>query len=333
MADEPTGTVLSGGEGAAPAPAATPAATPAPAAAGGGAAPSPAPKGGAAAAPAAAGGAAAPPAAKWRDDWRDALATVNGEVDQKLRKQLDRYAAPEDVWKAHVSLRTRMDSGEFIQKLAKDAKPEEVATWRKENGIPEKVDGYLENLPRGIVIPEADKPLVGKFLEGIHAANAPPAVAHAALESYYRLQETIAAESATRDLQARQSAEDTLRQEWGGEYRANLNAISNFLVNAPAGFRDALVNGQVRLADGTPALSNVDVVKWLANLSREINPAASLVPAGTSNQPKALDARIGEIEGMMRNPAQRAAYFKNEKLQSEYRSLLEAREKIAARAA
>ena len=68
--------------------------------------------------------------AAWPQDWRDQLAGG----DEKLVKRAQRYASPRDVWNALVAAQNRISSGELKSVLPKDAKPEEIAAWRTEQG-------------------------------------------------------------------------------------------------------------------------------------------------------------------------------------------------------
>ncbi|MGF7446190.1 hypothetical protein V7P28_21410, partial [Klebsiella michiganensis] len=78
--------------------------------------------------------------------------------DAKYRKQLERYASPEALAKAHRELQSKMSSGEFrAAKLPENPTNEELARWRKDNGVPDKADDYLADLPSGIVLGDEDK--------------------------------------------------------------------------------------------------------------------------------------------------------------------------------
>ena len=85
-----------------------------------------------------------------------------------------------------------------------------------------------------------------------------------------------------------------------------------------------------RAPDGTLLGNNSNVLRWLADLSREAMPGAGLVPAGTSNPAAAIGGEIDQIERVMRDDPQK--YWRDEKMQSRYRDLLGAREKAGQRA-
>lgn len=267
--------------------------------------------------------------AAWRDDWRDAMATINGEVDPKIKRALDRYQTPEAVVAAHMVLRQRLDSGDLTSKLPKDAKPEEIAAWRKDNGIPEKPEGYLEALPNGLVIGDADKPGITKFVTAMHGQNASPAMVGAALGQYYALREAAAADRAEADGREEMATTDALRLEWGADFRGNMNAIHGLLDSAPAGLKDKLANA--RMPDGSAMMNDQSALRWFGALAREINPASTVVPGAGGNAGKGVDDRIGEIEKVMRTD--RRAYDKDTKMQAELRDLYDARERFKARAA
>jgi hypothetical protein len=266
--------------------------------------------------------------AAWRDDWRQAFATVDGVVDAKMLRLVERYQSPEAVAAAYASLRTRMDGGDYIAKLPADAKPEEIAAWRTQNGIPAEAAGYLKTLPDTIKIPETDKANVGKFFDALHAQNAPPGTANAALDAYYKIVADTAATRAEADKALTKTTLDLLNVEWGADFRGNMNAIQGLIDSAPEGAR-AIAGA--RLPDGTMAMSSPAVLRWLGQLALAENPAASIIPGSGASAGKGVDDRIAEIEGVMRTD--RRAYDKDGKMHAEYLKLLDARERNKARAA
>lgn len=316
-------------------PPAAPAATAAPAAAPASAAPAATPATPAApAAPAATvlDGAAQPAAtpaapaaqpATWGDDWRQRMA---GE-DPNEQKRLDRFNSPADVFRSYREIEKRLSSGELKSSLKTGATPEEVKAWRAENGIPETPEGYKLELKNGLVVGETDKPLVEAFLKSAHAQNLSNAQASAAVEWYFG---TVQAQTEARvnaDKQIALKAQDELRAEWGAEYRANINAATSLLDGAPAGLKDQFMRG--RLADGTPIGSSVAALQWLAQIARELNPAATVVPGAGANTAGAIDS---EIEGLEKKMKDRGSdYWKGpnaEKNQARYRELVSARERM-----
>lgn len=268
--------------------------------------------------------------ADWPEDWRKKLA---GD-DEKLAKRLERMKSPKDVVQSWRALEQKMSSGEVKQTLPDDATEEQIAEYRKENGIPETSDGYLENLPDGLVIGEDDKEAVGSFLEAVHAKNASPDFVASALDWYYKTKEDEVAAQSDADKEVQKATEDALRSEWGNEYRGNINAITSFLDAAPTdedgnSLKDLLMGA--RLADGTPLGNNAMALKWLLGIANDVNPAGFIAPGSAKTQAEGVDEEIAEIEKVMRTD--RTRYDKDEKMQARYRQLLEAQEKLNTRAA
>src|SRR3990167_1252839 len=98
--------------------------------------------------------AAAAAKGSWPEDW----VTRMSKGDQKRAKDLGRYASPEALADGYVNLRKRVDSGELKPTLPKNAKPDDIKAWRKDNGIPDKPDAYDLT---GLQIPAGDKDVVG----------------------------------------------------------------------------------------------------------------------------------------------------------------------------
>lgn len=232
---------------------------------------------------------------------------------------------------ALFSVQARISSGELRSALPKDAKPEQIAQWRTENGIPESPDKY--QLPPEVKVPEEDRPVIDAFLKDLHGANASNAVAAQAVAWYYKEVEQRTNERMQKDADFARASEDALRTEWGSEYTLNRNLIVSLVETAPAEVRD-LVKG-ARLSNGDPLLSHPGALKWLNGMAREINPPTALVPNAT-NPAAAIDSEITTIEGWMRAPrgsAEAKKYWDAPQTQERYRALLDGREKTKAKAA
>jgi hypothetical protein len=247
----------------------------------------------------------------WPADWRDKFA--GGDAAKAAR--LSRYTSPQALTDALIAAQNKIRTGDLKPVLGKDAKPEEIAAFRESHGIPEAPDKYdLGDLE----VPEGEKPLVSKFLASAHTVNMTPEQVRASLSAYTEISEAARNDRLTQDNEIKSSAEDTLRAEWGTEYRTNINLITNFLDAGPEGLREKLLRG--RLADGTPIGSSTEALKFLAGLAREKNPAGVVVPSGVASAQSVAD-EIQKIEKTMRDD--RAAYNRDDKLQARYRQLLE----------
>ena len=245
----------------------------------------------------------------WPDDWRAKLSGGNADLD----KRLGRYQSPKAIADALIAAQNKISSGEIKGGLPKDATPEQLAAYRKDHGIPEKVDGY--DL-KDVKFAETNKPIVDKLLAAAHETNQTPAQAKAMVLASEKIIEDMRAQRFEQDAQLKTTTEDALRAEWGDEYRRNINLLKNHI---PEGIADRLLSG--RLADGNPIGSDPEVLKWLVAEALAKNPTGVIVPQGGSGAAASVETRMKEIEKVMRD--NRKEYDKDEKMQAEYRKLIE----------
>jgi hypothetical protein len=257
--------------------------------------------------------------------------------DAKELARLQRFADEGAYHKSYRALEAKLSSGEFKRALPDNATAEEVAAWRTENGVPDKPEGYLEKLalPDGLVLGEADKPVAESFAKRALEKNWTPQQFNDAVGWYYENLEAQQTAQAEADAAFKQTSDDALRTEWqGADYRANLNAIQNMFAGWPKGLAEQLLTA--RTADGQILGNTPEFVKQMAQLSRELNPAAALIPAGGADPAKGVADRIKELKGWMgakKGTPEHAKYWKDEKVQAEYRDLISAQERMKARAA
>jgi len=268
--------------------------------------------------------------ADFPEDWRQKLAGG----DEKELARLQRMGSPADVWKAYRALEAKISSGQLKSGLKPGATPEEVAAWRKENGLPETPEGYVPQLPNGMVPGEADTPVIDWFKNAALKNNITPDQFNGVLSEFFAYQTEMKQQEFEREQALRNQWEDRLRSEWGPEYRSNLRGINNALSQfLPPHVMDRIWGARANGEDGAVySLGNdPEVLAGLNLLARAINPMSTLVPAGSGDIMKAGEARISEIEQMMRTDP--GAYWKNQDIQNEYGKLLEARESMRGRAA
>lgn len=279
-----------------------------------------------------AGGAPAAPVptpATWPAEWR-ALAAGG---DEAISKRLERFSDPKEMFRAYRELETRVSAGELKPaKPAPNAPAAELTAWRKANEVPDAPAGYLEKMPDGLVISDVDKPIVEKFIEGLHAENAPAPFVHAALREYYKLQEVVETERVQNDLRAQDAGTEELRGDWGNEFKANTNAITNLVRTWFPKEAEGLFEG--RLADGTKVMNSPGILRGLLAIAKDLNPAATIVPAGGGSAAQSVDTRLAELTKMMGNYS--SEYWKGPnaaKIQEEFRTLTAAAETLKSRAA
>ena len=243
------------------------------------------------------------------EQWRERyIETRKG--DDKMMKQLQRFASQEAVIDSVLSLKQQMSSGEFVPRLHKDAKPEELAKWRTDMGIPEKPDGYEIKLRDGLG-DENDKEIVSAFLESAHKSNLTSAQASEQLSWFYENAETALQQRSENDDLHMQEVEDALRVEWGTDYRGNKAKIEAFLDTGPAGVKDALF--EARSPDGTLLANNPDIIRFWVDKARELNPTITVVPGEGAEQAQGIADEMKELmaqSGAPKGSKEHTAYWK-----------------------
>ena len=256
---------------------------------------------------------AAPPAT-WPDDWRGRLAGKDADA----LKRLNRFQSPEGVYKSWRSLEQRLSAGEIKSALPKDASDEQVAEWRKENGLPEKPDGYQLTRVIGHEWSDADKPMLEGFLAEAHAGNFNQAQVDQALTWYAKQQDQMETQRYESDVQAKQSLEDTLRTEWGPEFRGNIGLLKRYIESdVPEGGGTALLSA--RLEDGSRLIDQPWFSKWVVGLARDIHGDSSFI--GGDGGVASGANRKKEIENVMHTDPNK--YYKDKGMQAEYLALTE----------
>lgn len=257
------------------------------------------------------------------DDWRARLSGGDDKLLGYLARVPSEKALVERVKKHEDDIK----GGKYLKPLPENPTDEELAAWRAATGVPENPEGYMERLPDGLVVGDDDKPYVEKFLQSMHAANAPPGLTNAALETYYAIVEEQVAEQVEAENAAKSESIETLRQEWGGDYKRNLNVMHGYLDTLPEPVANAFRHGKG--ADGVPLGYNADVLKWLTAQAMEANPVATVVPGVGANQASAIADEMAALEAKMGN--RQSDYWKGPtaaKQQARYLELVSAREKL-----
>ena len=257
------------------------------------------------------GGSDTPVAPAWPDDWRVQMAGGN---DKDL-KRLEGLGSPQDVWSKYRNMESEFSKRQPRLEYSSDMPEAKLSEWRKQEGIPESADKYDFTYDDGLVIGEADKPFVDEFAKFAHENNLRGSEVKQAVRWYMERQANEAQEYAQKnhDYQVNNLAE--LKQEWGAEYKGNINAIGELFVDHPE-IKDLLFESTD--GDGMRIGNNAQLVRWAVDIAKRLNPTATLVfPDGESGI-KGAEARIAEIERMMGTPE----YYKNPALGKEYDDLV-----------
>ncbi|MGE0231426.1 MAG: hypothetical protein AB7O39_03185 [Flavobacteriaceae bacterium] len=262
---------------------------------------------------------------KWPDDWRQQIA---GD-DKKALERLSRYDGPAAVAKALMEAQDKIRSGlKPKERPGEKATEEEIASYRKEAGIPETVDDYVAaiELPDKRQIGDEDKPVIAAFAERAHKMNLPPKDMAGLVDEYYAIQEEQAVLRAEKDADFKAASMQALREEYGGEFKANINAMRPYFESVDSELFDNLMGG--RLADGSKVGDHPAIVKFFVAKALQENPAATIVPAG-GNQVETIEAEIKALTKRMGED--RDAWFKDAAAQKRLQQLYDAQEKLGGK--
>jgi hypothetical protein len=232
----------------------------------------------------------ADPAPTWPEAWREQYA----KDDKAKINVLKRYASPEAALDALFAARAKLSSPEVKVALSKDATPEEVKEWRAKNDVPDEPSGY--KLPDEVKFSDSEKEALALSLSALHEDNVPQATVAKVLSSFAKGQQLLVEKMQETDVEHRDETVDELKREWGAEYKSTMAGIKNMLAGAPSGVSEVLSAG--RGPDGRALMNTPAVVRWLAQMDRELNPMGTSAgrrdrhPRKTDGQP-----RIGLLEG------------------------------------
>lgn len=265
---------------------------------------------------------------RWPDDWKAQMA--DGDAD--TLKLIDRYDSPKAAAKALREAQNKIRSGQVKTPLPDNPTAEQITAYRKDNGIPEAPEGYEKGLklPKGLVVGEADKPILASFLKDMHGGNATQAEVNRAVNWYYTQRDAEMAARHEGDKTAKRAIDDAMREEWGPDFRVNQRVLKEYVEGT--GMQDLLVGA--RGPDGNLLLANSKFVSWMTNKARDENPIATVVPNSGGTGMATASARMAELEKMSADTT--SDYWKRGKvgaaLQQEMRDLIDAQERQKARA-
>jgi hypothetical protein len=264
-----------------------------------------------------------PAATEFPADWREKAA---GD-DKAFLNSLKRFSSPADAFTALRLMQLRVNSGELRappKALPESATEEQVTAWRKEQGLPEKAADYVTGLklPDGTVPGEADKPLLEAFAKEAFDAGFDQKSFDRVTNWWFRMQDTMTAQRDEADNDHRVESQQKLIERMGADYKPNMAALSAFWRGQPPEIAATVLTA--RTGDGRVIGDIPEVASFFANLARELDPAATILPPGGDTSATGIANRMHEIEGQMYiDGKQNPGYFGGP-LEKEYRQLIAA---------
>lgn len=220
----------------------------------------------------------------WPEDWATRMASAipapKGEKEAKAHAE--RVAAffktrsnPGDVLKAAFGADSKISeltaSMKGMVKLpGKDAKPEDVAAFRKVKGVPETADKYAVYRPDGYEPTEADTEAEKTFLEAAHGMHLGQSEVDALLKTHYAIIGHQQRQQVERAKAAGEAAIEDLRAEYGRDYKANIALADRWLATHLAEDMGEDWKGLMglRFGDGTALGEKPGFVKAIVRLAK-----------------------------------------------------------------
>lgn len=210
-----------------------------------------------------------------------------------MAQRLARYGSPSAVAKALIAAQNRISSGELRPTLGKNPSAEELAEWRTAHGIPESADKY--DLGKDVQIADTDKPFFDALFKNAHAAHATPEMLKAVAKTWNEARQAIIDHRAGEDNKSKQAAEDSLRAEWGNDFRRNVNLVHGLLDGAGSQkLKGAVLDA--RMADGKRLGDSPEAMKMLLGLALINNPTGVVVEGGSGVTGEGIRQEIEKIQ-------------------------------------
>lgn len=260
------------------------------------------------AAPAAEPAKAGDPAA-WPEDWRDKLSGG----DEKLKNLLARYTSPDAMAKAFKEARdaiAKKPSKEEVADLPENPTDEQLAAYRKAKGIPEKPEDYEFEIPEGKELSDSEYDILMDFAKEMHGKHVSKDMVKAISSWFLGYEDVVAQKQADAAFQARTTTEEKLRAEWGGDYKANINLMSNVLQEHLGTQTGEFLS--MTMLDGTKLGDNETFIRLMADMSRKIGGStAELYTSDVATTGQSLEARKAELMKLMNSsdPIERKKYW------------------------
>jgi len=263
--------------------------------------------------------------AAWPENWREQIATATGTPE--AGKLLERYQTPADMAKALLAAQQKIRSGEYKRAAPKGDSPEELKAWREEQGIPENPDGYQLPQVQGVdlaTLDPATKAGLDVLKGGLHEAGLSQDQAGKVSQSLIKLATIQAEATAEADARNMDAIEDTLRSEWGTDYRRNINMNGALLSQHFGNDMESVLNA--RMPNGMRLADNPLFNKFLNTMARANG--NDVMFDGDVKGGASVDTHPEQIRQVMRSDINK---YYAEGLDKEYGQLIEKQQARAGR--
>jgi hypothetical protein len=144
---------------------------------------------------------------------------------------------------------------------------------------------------------EDDAEIAKDFLKYAHEKNFKQEQVATALNWWHKNKEEQIATAQRLDSEHRDANSQKLKEEWGGDFDRNLNILKSFMETAPEGLKDNLMSA--RMPNGERVGNNIEALRFLVGVAREINPTATVVPGSGAGAESNIVTEMAKLESMM----------------------------------
>lgn len=216
------------------------------------------------------------------------------DLPDDLKETGKRFTSKADAVRAINDFRKRESQ---VRVPGKNASPEEIATYHKAIGIPEKPEDYeFPNLPEGMELTEEVKASRAEWGKRFKTLGIPKEAAKelSKLANEDALKQVVAQQEADKAFVAQQEA--ALRNEWKGEEYDRNKTLANRAFTELASRTGLKIDDltQIETKDGRFLMDRVEIVRMFAAIGREMS-EGSIGPTLTDSEKDTVDDQIRNV--------------------------------------
>lgn len=244
------------------------------------------------------------------DDWRARFA---GE-DTKALETFSRFKTEADLGKAYLEAQKALSKRAEPARLPENAKPEQIAEWRKGLGLPEldrdaKPEAFMEAykiaIPEGYTPSEVEKGLLGDFAKHAYEKGYSPGEVKGAVDFFLQSQQANMQAANKLNVERQQEWTRALKDDLGRDYEPTIAAAETYLNNLFEDNADAKTEIlRAQLPGGGFLGDHPAFVKMVADLALQNGFTDRIEANSMESGGKSLAEQQQELEGLMfKDPA------------------------------